>query len=95
VNRLRQLRESKGVSLRSLAKDMGISSAFLSDVERGFRNLTNERLADAAAILHCKPDDIRTVKPNHTMGCKDCGLSALEISKNHAEHCFVGKYIGR
>lgn len=33
----RELRTSAGISLRALAKDMGISAPFLSDLERGNR----------------------------------------------------------
>lgn len=34
---LRQVREQKGISLRELAKKIGVSGAFLSDIELGRR----------------------------------------------------------
>jgi transcriptional regulator with XRE-family HTH domain len=38
----RKIRESKGVSLRNLAQTMGVSAPYLSDLERGRRNWTDE-----------------------------------------------------
>lgn len=38
----RGVREGAGVSLRSLARTMGVSAAYLSDLERGRRNWTEE-----------------------------------------------------
>lgn len=38
----RKLRKDAGVSLRSLARTMGVSAAYLSDLERGRRNWSEE-----------------------------------------------------
>jgi DNA-binding XRE family transcriptional regulator len=38
----RMLREQAGVSLRNLAQTMGVSAPYLSDLERGRRNWTEE-----------------------------------------------------
>lgn len=38
----RKLRKSKGISLRSLAKELDKSAVFISDLERGRRNWTPE-----------------------------------------------------
>ena len=46
----RQWRESKGMSLRDAAKKMGISPAYLSDLERGSRR-RSEKLIEKAEGL--------------------------------------------
>jgi len=56
---LRRLREKKGLTLRSLAKQVGVSAPFLSDVEHGRRRLT--RLDDVARVLGIKPVQLAAV----------------------------------
>ena len=48
---LRELRERKDISLRELAKNIGCSPAFLSDVELGRRFPTDEMFARIAKAL--------------------------------------------
>lgn len=49
---LSQLREAKDVTLRELARKIGVSAPFLSDVEKGRRApLTAERLELVASVL--------------------------------------------
>lgn len=43
-SKLRQLREEKSISLRELAKRVGVSGAFLSDIELGRRFPASEKL---------------------------------------------------
>ena len=43
--RIRELREQKDISLRELAKKLGVSPAFLSDIELGRRFPSDEVLA--------------------------------------------------
>lgn len=42
--KLRALREASGLSLRKVARRMGISAPYLSDLERGNRHLNPEIL---------------------------------------------------
>lgn len=49
--RIRSLRETTGKSLRWLAKEMKKSPAFVSDLELGRRNWTEQSYARAVAIL--------------------------------------------
>ena len=42
--KLRQLREEKNISLRELAKRMGVSAPFLSDIELGRRLPASDKL---------------------------------------------------
>lgn len=50
--RVRNLRESKEMSLRRLAHLMGITPPYLSDMELGRRNWTEERYSLAMRILN-------------------------------------------
>lgn len=49
--RIRELREQKDISLRELAKKLGVSPAFLSDIELGRRFPSDEVLAKIAKEL--------------------------------------------
>ena len=57
--RLRELRERAGLSLREVAKAANISAPFLSDVELGRRFPTNETLALIAKKLRASADDLK------------------------------------
>ena len=57
--RLRDLRERAGLSLREVAKAAKISAPFLSDVELGRRFPTNETLALIAQTLRASADDLK------------------------------------
>lgn len=51
-------REEKDVTLRELARLIGVSAPFLSDVEKGRRApLTADRLEAAASALHLSPEE--------------------------------------
>ncbi|MCD7974364.1 MAG: helix-turn-helix domain-containing protein [Phascolarctobacterium sp.] len=55
---LAELRESKDVTLRELARKMKVSAPFLSDVEKDRRSaLTSERIEQVAETLNLKADD--------------------------------------
>jgi transcriptional regulator with XRE-family HTH domain len=49
--RIRELREEQDVSLREFAKKLGLSAAFLSDVELGRRHPSSKVLADMSRAL--------------------------------------------
>jgi transcriptional regulator with XRE-family HTH domain len=57
--RLRELRERAGLSLREVAKAAKISAPFLSDVELGRRFPTNETLALIARKLRTPAEDLK------------------------------------
>lgn len=42
---LRLKRLSRGITMKSVAEKMGISTGYLSDMEQGFRNWTPEKVA--------------------------------------------------
>jgi len=67
--RLRQVRESAGLSLREVAKAAKISAPFLSDVELGRRFPTNETLLLIAQKLGASADDLK--KHDHRSALAD------------------------
>lgn len=67
--RLRELRERAGFSLREVAKAAGISAPFLSDVELGRRFPTNETLALIAQKLRASADELK--KHDHRSALAD------------------------
>lgn len=52
---LRELREARGVKVGELAGAMGISYAYLSNIEAGRKRLTPPLVAKAAAALQVRP----------------------------------------
>lgn len=67
--RLRELREHAGLSLREVAKAAKISAPFLSDVELGRRFPTNETLNLIAQKLRASADDLK--KHDHRSSLAD------------------------
>ena len=67
--RLRELRDRAGFSLREVAKAAKISAPFLCDVELGRRFPTNETLALIAQKLHASADDLK--KHDHRSALAD------------------------
>jgi transcriptional regulator with XRE-family HTH domain len=57
--RIRELREQKDLSLRELAKKIGVSAAFLSDVELGRRYPSEKGLLSIAQKLETTLEDLR------------------------------------
>jgi len=58
--RIRELREEKDLSLRELAKKLGVSAAFLSDVELGRRYPSNKVFLGIAQTLGTSVEDLRS-----------------------------------
>ena len=56
--RIRELRETKDLSLRELAKRLGLSAAFLSDVELGRRYPSKKVLLQLADELGVKSSEL-------------------------------------
>lgn len=57
---IRRVRESRGKSLRELARELGVSPQFLSDIEHGRRKVTR-RLVDR--LLEGGPEPTESTKP--------------------------------
>ena len=56
--RLRELREKRGETLRSLADQMGMSFAYLSEMERGVKVPSLTTIIRLAIALDCKVTDL-------------------------------------
>lgn len=57
---LRSFREAAGVSMGALARHLGVSVTYISDVERGTRApLTSERISNAAELLKLAPQRVK------------------------------------
>jgi len=57
--KLRELREAKDLSLRELARNLGVSAAFLSDVELGRRHPSEAVLKKLARALRVPVEELR------------------------------------
>lgn len=57
--RIRELREKKDMSLRELASKLGVSAAFMSDVELGRRQPSDKHLAGLARLLQTPLDELK------------------------------------
>lgn len=58
MNMVRQLRIKKGIQQKELALELGISSAAVSNWEKGKSDPSGERLLKLAEIFSCEPSDI-------------------------------------
>src|SRR3989304_1010465 len=58
--RIRELRKEKDFSLRDLAKKIGVSAAFLSDIELGRRNPSEKNLQIIARTLDTPLEEPRS-----------------------------------
>ena len=65
--RLRELREKRGESTRSLAAVAGMSYTYLSDLERGVRAPTLMMIVRLAVALRCKVTDLVGVFNKHDL----------------------------
>lgn len=57
-NRIRELREARGITQAQLASAMGIDNTALSRIERGLRQLTDVNIKKAANELRVTPQEI-------------------------------------
>lgn len=64
-NFIRTIRESRGMKVYELAEAIGCTSQHMSRMERGERNVNNERLSKIAEALDCTVGDLmdRQAKP--------------------------------
>jgi transcriptional regulator with XRE-family HTH domain len=58
--RIRELRDAHDISLRELAKKLGCSAAYWSDVELGRRHASEAMLREAARILKTSFDELKS-----------------------------------
>ena len=56
--KLRELRKQKGLSQEDLALKSGLHRTYISDIERGSRNLSLKNIEKIAKALGIKPQDL-------------------------------------
>lgn len=78
---LRKLRDARDFSLRELAEKVGVSAAFLSDVELGRRFPSDEKIEALAHALSVDPAELRKY---------DFRSQAEEIRKMMVENAGAG-----
>jgi transcriptional regulator with XRE-family HTH domain len=66
--RLKQLREVRGQSIRSMAVAAGVSASFVSQLERGYTNASIASLRKIAGALGVPVADLLDPNPTHTQG---------------------------
>jgi len=60
---LREVREKRQISIRRLAKTIGVTAAYLSDIELGRRHPSEVVMASLAKALHTSIDDLHRHDP--------------------------------
>ena len=58
LNRIKEIREVKGITQKALAEAASVSQPFLYDLENGNRNAKRETWERIANALGCKVDDL-------------------------------------
>ena len=71
---LQKQRKMKGFTQERFSEILGISTNYLSAVERGINQLSYEILVKAINVLQCSADDIFAEVIDHGMTVKACAL---------------------
>ena len=88
--RARDLRQARGLTLRALAAQSGLSTRFLMDVESGRANISVRRLAHLADALHTTPSELVSA-PSQTGHARPVALLGLR----GAGKTSIGKRLAR
>lgn len=56
--RIRDIRQSRGLTIAQLAEKVGVSTPHMSEVERGKKNLNNHLMERISAALGVAPEDL-------------------------------------
>ena len=88
--RLRELREKAGLTLRKAAMQADIDVAILSKMERGERKLTKELILKLAQMYNVKPEkliiDFLSEKVLYELEDEDFGLEALKVAEKQLKY---------
>ena len=58
MNRLKEIRLKKGLMIKDACKLIGVSPAYLSQLENGYRQISSKMLKTICEGYKCKPNDI-------------------------------------
>ena len=88
--KLRELREKAGLTLRKVAMQADIDVAILSKMERGERKLTKELILKLAEMYNEKPEklivDFLSEKVIYDLKDEEFGLEALKVAEKELKY---------
>lgn len=77
--KLRMIRKAKGLTQEELAERCGLSFSYISDIERGGRNVTLESLDKLLVALEVTPDEVFSFKNIEGDNAVDDKRAMIEI----------------
>lgn len=90
-SRVREIRRAKNITQQQLAQEVGVSVSFIGHIERGFRNISIDKLPLLCKALDVSPDDLlkdhsSSHLPNRTqsellMNDPDFVMNVLELAQ--------------
>jgi len=87
--KIRKIRELKGISRESIADDLNISSRSYADIENETVNITLRRLVDIANIFQCELEEILSFSTNRFLNFYVSDNKGTNI--NHTENSIVNE----
>lgn len=89
-NRIRELRESKGLLLRQLAAILEVDTATISKIERGERNMKREQVLKVSDLFNVDPKELLSLwlgeKIYKIVEEDELALNALKIAEQELKY---------
>ena len=76
-SRIRQYRQESGITQEDLALQINTSTAYISNIERGLKKPSLQKLVEIADVMHVTVNDFIYVYPNASNSCFDRELQYL------------------
>ena len=93
--KIRKLREEKGLPLRKVAAFLDMDQAILSKIERGLRNISREQVVNLALFFQVEEKDLLVSwlsdKLLHELGDEDLALQALQLAEERMTYQVLSK----
>jgi predicted nucleotidyltransferase len=93
--KIRKLREERGLPLRKVAAFLDIDQAILSKIERGLRNISREQVVNLALFFQVEEKDLLVSwlsdKLLHELGDEDLALQALQLAEERISYQALSK----
>ena len=93
--KIRKLREEKGLPLRKVAAFLDVDQAILSKIERGLRNASREQVLKLAIFFQVAEQDLLVSwlsdKLLYELGDEDLALQALQLAEERISYQALGK----
>jgi predicted nucleotidyltransferase/transcriptional regulator with XRE-family HTH domain len=95
--KIRKLREEKGMPLRTVAAHLDIDQAILSKIERGLRNANREQVIKLADFFQIKENELLVSwlsdKLVYVIADEDCGIEALQVAEEKVSYSNISKMV--